>query len=112
MRKIILRLVVGAGLVAGAGACADSPVEPRLREAPGRISASYSVTTEYRSYECYYERGGHIWVDVDTWARDTYTHSDNSVTYGEPYHVSFNSYDTGPTAGIGWMPCDYYPGYW
>jgi hypothetical protein len=112
MRKIILRLALGAGLVSGFGACSDGLVDPQLREAPAGISASYSVTTEYRYYHCWNERGWHIWLDSEIWARDTYTHDDSSVTYGEPYYVETISYDTGPTSGIGYLQCDYYPGYW
>ena len=112
MRKIILRLALGAGLVAGFGACSDGLVDSQLRGASGRISANYTATTDYRHYDCYYERGGHIWVDRETWARDTYTYDDNTVSYSEPYLVSFSSEDTGPTAGIGYLPCDFYPGYW
>lgn len=72
----------------------------------------YRVETEYRSYSCYYERGGHIYEDRETWARDTTTYLDGTVVVGEPYFVGYETIDNGPTAGIGWMPCDYYPGYW
>jgi hypothetical protein len=112
MRKIVLRLALGAGLVAGFGACSDELVDPQLRDAPERISANYTTITEYRDYECYSEQGGHLWLSRETWARDAYTYEDNTVSYGEPYLVSFSSQDTGPTAGAGYLQCDYYPGYW
>lgn len=70
------------------------------------------TTTEYRSWDCYYERGGHIWVSRETWARDTTYYLGGTVVVGDPYYVGYEEYDTGPTAGIGPMSCDYYDGTW
>ena len=83
----------------------------------GRVSAERaalgrSTTTEFRSYSCYYEMGGRIYEDRETWARDTVTYLDGSVVVGEPYYLGYETIDHGPTAGIGPMSCDYYPGYW
>ena len=113
MRKIVFRLALGAGLVTGLGACSDGLVDPQARQPAGTAARfNYTVTTEYRSYSCYYERGGRIYEDRETWARDTYTYPNSTVSYGEPYLVSYESIDHGPTAGVGYLSCDYYPGYW
>jgi hypothetical protein len=78
----------------------------------GFATLGYKVTTETRSYSCYYERGGHIWESRETWGRDTTRYIDGSVVVGDPYYIGTEEIDTGPTAGIGPMSCDYYPGYW
>jgi hypothetical protein len=117
MKKIALRLVLGAALAAGLAACSDALVDPQPLSAPGRAArnastASYTVTTEYRTYSCYYEQQGRIYEDRETWARDTYSYPGQTPVHGEPYFVSYDNIDHGPTAAIGSMPCDYYPGYW
>jgi hypothetical protein len=47
---------------------------------------------------------------VEHWARDVTTNPDNTVTYGEPYFLYSEEIDTGPTAGIGNLPCETYDG--
>lgn len=112
MRTRFIGSFLAAALVAAAAACADGSPTAANAAAPARprLDADPVVTTQYHDFECDYERGGDIWVSVDRYARDVYTWSDNSVTYGEVYFVDHWEYDTGPTAGIGQMWCEQYDG--
>lgn len=109
MKTKLIAQLAAAVLVAASAACSDRSPTAATAATPPRPRLD-TTTTQYRDFDCYYERGGDIWVGVDTWARDVTTHDDSTVTYGEPYWVSHYDYDTGPTAGVGNMSCDQYDG--
>jgi subtilisin len=68
---------------------------------------------EHRDWSCYWEQGGYIWESRETWARDwVYYLNGSSTLVGDPYYVGTDLINHGPTAGSGWMPCDYYDGNW
>ncbi|HEX7241052.1 MAG TPA: Ig-like domain-containing protein [Longimicrobiaceae bacterium] len=74
------------------------------------VTVAGRIYTQYRNFDCYYERGGHIWVSTEVWARDVTEYPNGPTVTGEPYFVESYEYDNGPTAGIGPMWCEYYDG--